>query len=421
MKRRLPRTLALLLAVGAILGDHRAAKAAPMARTPNLAQTQAIVGAARAFLETLRADQRQKVEFPFAAPPKATLARFARKGGPGGPRGGAVGPGGGPGFGSPPAGPGGQGGPEGRGPGGQGARGRGPGGGGFGGFVGERYGSAVWSNYPVSDVPRPGLRLGELNEAQKAALMRLLQTMLSAKGYRKVQETMESDQALSEQGQPFDSGIAAYTVGMFGAPSTTKPWMVQFGGHHLGLNVTIVGERGTLAPTLTGAQPAVFKTKDGRTVRALAAENDKAFVLLDALDGADRKAAILNYEVGDLMLGPGHDGETVVPEGLKGSAMNKEQKALLLDLIAEWAGIVNDRYAKPHLAEIAASLNDTYFAWSGPTTHAPGRNGSSYYRIQGPRVIIEFSPQGVGGDATNHVHTVYRDPKNEYGRGFTTK
>ena len=409
-----------LLTGGTPVGHpERVATPVPQARA---VQTGSIVDAANAFLGSLSADQRKRAEFPFAFQKAATLAQFERTGGgPGGPGGGGPGgrgPGGsdegrGPGGGP----PGGQGGGPGR---GQGGPGGGPGGrgGGFGGFVGERYGQSVWSNYPVSDVPRPGLQLGDLSEPQRAAAMRLLQAMLSPKGYRKVQETMGSDQALSEQGQRFASGTAVYTLGVFGTPSATKPWMVQFGGHHLGLNVTIVGERGTLAPTLTGAQPAVYKDKEGRTVRALAAENDKAFALLGSLDAAQRKAAILDYEVGDLMLGPGQDGKTIVPEGLKGSAMTAKQRAMLLDLVAEWAGIVNDAYAGPHLKEIEAGLGETYFAWSGPTTHAPGRNGSAYYRIQGPRVVIEFSPQGVGGDPTNHVHTVYRDPADEYGRGF---
>jgi hypothetical protein len=92
---------------------------------------------------------------------------------------------------------------------------------------------------------------------------------------------------------------------------------------------------------------------------------------------------------------------------------------MLLDLISEWAGIVNDAYAAPRVAQIKAGLNDTYFAWSGPTSHAPGQNGSAYYRIQGPRVVIEFSPQDTQGDPTLHVHTVYRDPLNEYGLEFT--
>jgi len=33
-------------------------------------------------------------------------------------------------------------------------------------------------------------------------------------------------------------------------------------------------------------------------------------------------------------------------------------------------------------------------------------------------VVIEFSPQG-GGDSTMHVHTIYRDPANDYGVKFT--
>jgi hypothetical protein len=99
--------------------------------------------------------------------------------------------------------------------------------------------------------------------------------------------------------------------------------------------------------------------------------------------------------------------------------MNERQKALLIDVIAQWAGIVNDAYAAPRMAEIKADLNDTWFAWSGPTTHEPNKNGSAYYRIQGPKLVIEFSPQGVGGDLTMHVHTMYRDPTNDYGIKFT--
>jgi hypothetical protein len=47
------------------------------------------------------------------------------------------------------------------------------------------------------------------------------------------------------------------------------------GGHHLALNITVAGELGTITPTLTGAQPATY-TSNGKTVRALAQENDKA-------------------------------------------------------------------------------------------------------------------------------------------------
>lgn len=380
------------------------------------AQTQAVVAATTAFLNSLTTTQRENAQFTFTAEKTAKAAKFSRVGTGGTQRGPSDGggPANGPGMRrrnparqSPPRL-------------GNGASpGRAPGMGLPGGFVGEQYGQAVWSNYPASDVPRPGLRFGSLSSTQRDAAMHLLQVALSPKGYQKILDIMGFDEALSKSGTPYCSGTACYTIGIFGKPSTAKAWMLEFGGHHLGLNITMLGEHGVMTPTLTGAQPAVY-TSDGKTVRVLAEENDKAFALLNALHEGQRKQAILNYWVNDLVAGPGHAGETIQPEGLKAAAMNEKQRAMLLDVISEWAGIINDAYAEPRMAEIKAGLDETYFAWSGPATHEPGRNGTSYYRIQGPKLIIEFSPQGVGGDPTMHVHTMYRDPTNDYGRAFTS-
>jgi hypothetical protein len=98
--------------------------------------------------------------------------------------------------------------------------------------------------------------------------------------------------------------------------------------------------------------------------------------------------------------------------------MTERQRGMLLDLISEWGGVVNDVYAAPRIAEIRSGLDQTYFAWNGPLTHAPDRNGSSYFRIQGPKLFIEFAPQEPGGDLTMHVHTIYRDPDHAYGRAI---
>ncbi len=380
--------------------------------TPN-AQTQAVVTATMAFLNSLSADERKNVLFPFTPQKTATAATFKRAGmgGPGGPGGPPPMPRDTSGRGQAPR-------PRpGDGPGGPGG---GPGKGGFPGFVGEQYGQAVWSNFPVSDVPRPGLPIGKLTAPQRQAALHLLQVLLSLQGYQKVLDIMGSDQVLSEGGTNYASGTAYYTIGIFGNPSTTTPWMVQFGGHHLGLNVVIAGQHGVLTPTLTGAQPAVY-TKEGKTVRVLAQENDQAFDLLNALTKSQRQQAILNYQIGDLVLGPGQAGKTIVPEGLKASALNAQQRTMLLDLIGQWASILNDAYVTARMEEIKAGLDETYFAWSGPTTHETGRNGAAYYRIQGPKVFIEFSPQGVGGDLTMHIHTVYRDPTNDHGQTFMLK
>jgi Protein of unknown function (DUF3500) len=70
-------------------------------------------------------------------------------------------------------------------------------------------------------------------------------------------------------------GRDLYFISFLGTPSERDPWMLQFGGHHLALNITIAGERGTLTPTLTGAQPSLY-TANGKTVRPLGQESDKA-------------------------------------------------------------------------------------------------------------------------------------------------
>jgi len=280
---------------------------------------------------------------------------------------------------------------------------------------------ARWSNLPVKMVPRAGLSMGELTEAQRAAAMGLVSAALSERGFEKVRQIMEGDELLKKGdrgGTMFGKDL--FYISILGTPSVKDPWMLQFGGHHLGLNVTIVGERGVLTPSLTAAQPALYQV-DGKTVRPLGAENDKAFALLNALDEGQRKQAVLTYRVADMVLGPGRDGKTIQPEGLKASAMNERQREMLLDLVSEWAGIVGEAYAAARMAEVKAGLDETWFAWSGPTTAEPGKNGVSYYRIQGPKLVIEYAPQRMGGDPGMHIHTIYRDPTNDYGRGLTTR
>jgi hypothetical protein len=331
---------------------------------------------------------------------------------------------------------------------------------------------ARWSNFPVNFVPRGGISLKDMTPAQRSAAMKLLSTVLSQRGVEKVAQIMQGDEVLrieeakfvasgkkrepppgngapppghngphpgngapplgakgmpppgmNGKPPPFPGGAQQfgdnlYYIAILGTPSTTSPWMLQFGGHHLALNITVDGDKDVLTPTLTGAQPALYKI-GGKTVRPLGAESDKGLALLKALDAPQQKQAVLGFELADLVLGPGQDGVTIQPEGLKASAMNGPQRALLLDVIAEWAGIVNDSAAAARMAQLKADLDQTWFAWSGPTDGKAGENIVAYYRIQGPHVVIEYAPQG--GDGALHVHAMYRDPTNDYGRAPVKK
>ena len=278
-----------------------------------------------------------------------------------------------------------------------------------------------WSNLPVRMVPRAGLSMGELNDKQRSAALALVGSALSQGGFEKVQQIMEADQVLkTNDGNNPMFGKDLYFISILGTPSEKDPWMLQFGGHHLALNITIDGEHGVLTPSLIGAQPALY-SMNGKTVRPLGAESDKAFALLNALDENQKKGAILSFRLADLVLGPGQDGKTIQPEGLKATSMNERQRAMLLDVIQEWSSIIHESAAATRMAEIKAGLDDTWFAWSGPTTLTPGSNITAYYRIQGPNLVIEYAPQRLGGDPALHVHTMYRDPTNDYGKKFTLK
>jgi hypothetical protein len=274
-----------------------------------------------------------------------------------------------------------------------------------------------WSNLPVTMAERRGLRMGDLKQTQRDAVMKLLATALSKMGYEKVTGIIEGDEVLRKQSgngsPPF--GRDNFYVSFMGKPSLKDPWMIQFGGHHLALNITVAGEHDVLTPSLIAVQPAKY-TLDGKTIRPLGRETDAALELVKSLDDSQRKKAILGFQMRDLVLGPGHDGETIQPEGIKASELTESQRTSLLALISEWSGIIHESAATAKLDEIRSHLDDTWFAWSGPLEAA-----KAYFRVQGPTVIIEFAPQRLGGDVTMHLHTMYRDPTNDYGRKFTGK
>jgi hypothetical protein len=279
-----------------------------------------------------------------------------------------------------------------------------------------------WSNLPTGIFQRNGVRFGDLTARQREAALALVAAALSRSGYQKVTNIMNADEVLKNAGggrtggRPGGGGggrggilfgLDEYYLALLGAPSTTTPWMIQFGGHHLAINVTVVGPNNVMTPSLPAVQPAHY-VLNGQTIRPLGNENDKGFALINALDAAQQKQAILNYQVRDLVLGPGADGKVIQPEGILASALTASQQSLLLDVVHEWVGILNDEAATAKMADIKANLPRTYFAWSGATANG----GLAYYRIQGPTLVIEYAPQQ--GDL-EHIHTIYRDPTNDYG------
>jgi len=280
----------------------------------------------------------------------------------------------------------------------------------------------IWSNLPtgmkmqVGATDRNGLKLGDMTPPQEKAALALLAATLSSEGFQKAMAVVDADQVLEVRSAPARAptaamrfGRAEYYLAILGTPSADRTWMLQFGGHHLAINVTFAGSRQVLAPTHTGTQPATY-TIEGKTVRPLGDENDKAFALINALDAAQQKQAVLGVEVRNLVLGPGVDGKMIEPEGVRASTFTAAQRGMLLELTREWVGILGNDAAAEKMKEIEKTAGETYFAWAGPTTSGKG----AYFRIHGPAVFIEYAPQGQGDNNIDHIHTIYREPGNDY-------
>ncbi len=266
-----------------------------------------------------------------------------------------------------------------------------------------------WSNLPEGIVRRGGVKWGDLDETQRAALITLLHAVLSDDGVDMVRMQMLADETLVRGGGGRPSfGADQYFVSILGTPSTTSPWMLQFGGHHLAINATMSGSNLTLSPTLTGGQPLRFEA-EGRQIYLTKTEIDAAHALLDSLTPTQRTQALVSGQLAQLQLGPGQDGRTLAAEGVRVSTFNAAQRERLTALIAARLGILNADDRTPLMREITAQFDQSTFGWWGPMSG----DEPAYWRIAGPRLALEYSPQSA-----EHVHSIYRDPQNDYGAAW---
>jgi hypothetical protein len=290
---------------------------------------------------------------------------------------------------------------------------------------------ARWSNFPEGLFERDGLMWGNLTSESQDAWLTLMQATLSAQGYERVIAEWEADQFIADNDGPWGSGGGngdgpgggggqqlgrdSYWVALIGEPSASEPWQWQFGGHHITVNATVTTSGIALTPSFIGVQPSTYTDADGAEVRALGDIRDAALALVTALDADQQAEAILGSEFIDLVLGPGADGETMPEEGLVIADMNKEHQVLAIDLISRYTGMLNEDHAAARLAEVTDVLEQTRFAWYGPTD-----GSAAYFRVAGPTIVIEYAPQNqLTDDPAEHIHGIYRDPSNDYGVRYT--
>ncbi|MEM8955066.1 MAG: DUF3500 domain-containing protein [Verrucomicrobiota bacterium] len=267
-----------------------------------------------------------------------------------------------------------------------------------------------WTNTPPRG-PQGGVRLGDLNREQLQAACELLASVLSPQGYGKAINIPLADDRLLNNGQRRPGfGAEDYWMAIFGEPSPDSHWAIQLDGHHLAINLSILGDEMSLSPTFIGTQPRDFQ-QGAETIAPMESKDEGALKLMEMLSEEQREQALIGDTRSNLVAGAGRDGFVPEPIGLLCEQFDPDQRAALKDLIELYVGDLPDSAAEKRMKELESELDDMTFAWWGPVESG----GDFSYRIQGPSLIIEYAGQDLGGDPHNHLHSIYRDPTNEYG------
>lgn len=301
-----------------------------------------------------------------------------------------------------------------------------------------------WSNLPCGSSCRNGIQLSTLSSTQLAAALAVVKaaTGTSAnEGYDEEMQIRAADDVLAAAGStgggPGGGGYSSgtYFLAFLGTPSTTGTWQLQFGGHHLALNLTFAAGAVTgTTPMFEGVEPKCWSvtgtttTANGcttpgtsgstTTYAPLYQEQAGMAAMLAGLSSTQLAAAKLSSTFSDVLLGPSQDGKfPSIKVGLAVSGLSTAQKALVLAAIKPWVQDTDDTTAAALLKIYESELDSTYVSYSG---NASLSNNADYVRIDGPSVWIEFVCQnGVVYSSQIHYHSVWRDHSRDYGASYT--
>jgi Protein of unknown function (DUF3500) len=310
-----------------------------------------------------------------------------------------------------------------------------------------------------------GLPLAGMRPGQQQLAFGLLAAGLSRPAYvtacaiiglENVLDQLEGWSMRWERERGRDPGL--YYLRVFGTPAGPEPWSWRFGGHHVSVHHVVAGGRVQAStPLFLGADPAVSPLLGGGELRPLGGTEDLGRELVTSLDRAGRERAVLSpiapFDLvsanraliadGDAPLGlpeiwrgrfQGATGElvdslqrrleadlrtgaehldavryTLAPKGIGAGDLSPGQRQVLGQIVAAYVGRLPEELAAAELAGYRGeALEALSFAWAGGVE----RGVPHYYRVQGPRLLLEYDNAQRAG---NHAHSVWRDPAGDFG------
>lgn len=262
---------------------------------------------------------------------------------------------------------------------------------------------------------RKGLPLKEMNEQQRKAAHTLIQASLSQNGYEKATNIIDLENVLRviEDRGPNDTyrDPLNYYFTIFGTPQQEKVWGWRLEGHHLSVNFsTVDNEIVSATPTFFGSNPGKVPSGPKKGWRVLQPEEDLARELVSSLTPEQLKTAMIAEEAyPDIVTGTEPQAQIGHAEGIVFTDMSNQQQEKLMQLLQVYYDVYKPEFAQEAMQQIKENQDQIHFAWAGGLN--PG--DPHYYRIHGSAFVIEYDNTQ---NNANHIHTVIRDLKNDFGK-----
>ena len=274
---------------------------------------------------------------------------------------------------------------------------------------------------------RQGVSFQEMSEAQRESAFGLLRAALSAKGLKLTRDVMKLNHTLGElNNNNFEQyGEWLYHLTVMGQPSASEPWGWQLDGHHMIINYFVLGDQVVMTPFFTGSEPVTATAGKFKGTTILQDEQAAGLAMINALDDAQRKKAILEVsKTGNNNLTEAWKDNVVLKyAGVPANELSPAQRETLLGLVKMFVDNMEEGHARVRMEEVRKHLNRTHFAWIGGTDSS----AVFYYRIHSPVILVEFDHQRpanlrhLAADPSKptreHIHVVVRTPNgNDYGK-----
>lgn len=269
-------------------------------------------------------------------------------------------------------------------------------------------GRTEWSFFPGE---HPGVSIGACNEEQKAALLEVLKTALSATGYEKLEQIRLIDDILAEADGPQYSANN-YFLSVWGEPGEKGPWSLRWAGHHISLNWLIRdGRVMSSTPQFLGTHPARVEEGPYKDLYPQSQEEQLARALAVSLSPVQRPQALAGENaINDVITHSKSEVSALEDVGIPYAALTQDQQKALRELIQVYIDVQADPIATSRATALTEdSLQTVKFAWYGGLE--PGQK--HYYRIQSATWVIEYANTQHN---VNHIHTTWRDFHNDFGR-----